>query len=209
MAVKRRLTTPAYSGPVIDPTPPAARTHAGVYGPVNAHNLAGDVVAPGTVVGFYDTAMNPATRYDDKARTAPAAERLVADGSGQVTIWAEPGDYYLRVGSDPPYRITVLPYSGDIGGTQVVTEGGAGLTSFTLTALGQTTASIAAAATAATVQTRLEALSNIGAGQVAVSGANGGPYTVVFGGTLLGVTVPLMTATPTGGTGTVAVALGT
>jgi hypothetical protein len=45
--------------------------------------------------------------------------------------------------------------------TQTVTEGGSGLTSFTLTYAGQTTASIAAAATAATVQTRLEALSNI------------------------------------------------
>jgi len=89
---------------------------------------------------------------------------------------------------------------------QTVTEGGAGLTSFTLTFSGQTTTSLAAAATAATVQAALEALSNVGAGNVTVTGAAGGPYTVTFGGTLAGTDVAQMTATPTGGTGTVTVA---
>lgn len=88
--------------------------------------------------------------------------------------------------------------------TQTVTEGGSGLTSFTLTYAGQTTASIAAAATAATVQTRLEALSNIEAGDVAVTGDAGGPYTVTFDADLGNVAE--LTATPTGGSGTVTIA---
>jgi len=89
---------------------------------------------------------------------------------------------------------------------QSVTEGGSGLTSFTLTFSGQTTVSVAAAATAATLQTALENLSNIGPGNVVVTGNAGGPYTVTFQGTLAGSNVAQMTSTPTGGTGTVTVA---
>jgi hypothetical protein len=93
---------------------------------------------------------------------------------------------------------------------QTVTEGGSGLTSFTLTFDGETTGSIAAAATAATVQTALEALSNIDVGSVVVTGSAGGPYSVTFSGTqFAGTNVPAMTATPTGGSGTVTIATGT
>lgn len=98
------------------------------------------------------------------------------------------------------------PYSGTTDEVQTVTEGGSGLTSFTLTLSGQTTGSIAAAATAATVKAALEALSNVGAGNVDVSGSNGGPYLVTFKGALADTDVAQMTATPTGGTGTVTVA---
>ena len=49
---------------------------------------------------------------------------------------------------------------------------------FTLTYQGQTTAEIAYNAEATAVQTALEALSTVGAGNVAVSGAAGGPYTI-------------------------------
>lgn len=89
---------------------------------------------------------------------------------------------------------------------QTLTEGGSGLTSFTVTWNAQTTSSLAAAATAAQVQAALEALSNIGAGNVVVTGSAGGPYTVTFQGTLAGTDVAAMTTTPTGGTGTVTVA---
>jgi hypothetical protein len=89
---------------------------------------------------------------------------------------------------------------------QTLTEGGSGLTSFTVTWNGQTTSSLAAAATAAQVQSALEALSNVGAGNVAVTGSAGGPYTVTFQGALAGTDVAAMTTTPTGGTGTVTVA---
>lgn len=98
------------------------------------------------------------------------------------------------------------PYAGTTDEVQTLTEGGSGLTSFTITWNGQTTTSIAAAASAATVQAALEALSNIGVGDVAVTGSAGGPYTVTFGGTLADTNVAAMTTTPTGGSGTVTVA---
>ncbi len=89
--------------------------------------------------------------------------------------------------------------------TQTVTVTGApdGGT-FTLTFSGQTTAAIAFDATASTVQTRLVNLSNIAVGEVSVSGAAGGPYTVIFSGTLTSSgSTALMTANGaslTGGT---------
>lgn len=100
-------------------------------------------------------------------------------------------------------------YNGTTEEVQTVTEGGSGLTSFTLTYAGQTTGSIVAAATAAQVQTALEALSNIGVGDVTVTGSASGPYTVTFGGSLANTNVAQMTATPTGGSGTVTVATAT
>jgi len=95
------------------------------------------------------------------------------------------------------------PYSGTTDEVQTVTiTGGPTGGTFTLTFSGQTTAAIAYNATAATVQTALQALSNIGAGNVTVTGNAGGPYTVDFVGTLANTDVAQMTATPsfTGGT---------
>lgn len=91
---------------------------------------------------------------------------------------------------------------------QTLTEGGSGLTSYTITYAGQTTASIDDDATAAEVQAALEALSNIAPGDVTVTGGPlaSGPFTVTFGGTLADTNVAAMTTTPTGGTGTVTVA---
>src|ERR1700742_3359178 len=89
-----------------------------------------------------------------------------------------------------------------------LTEGGSGLTSFTLTITPSggsaiTTASIVAAATAAQVAAAIQAaLDPIGTGDVAVTGATSGPYTVTFQGKLAGRQVTV-TAPPTGGTGTV------
>lgn len=87
---------------------------------------------------------------------------------------------------------------------QTATEGGSGLTSFTLTYAGQTTASIAAGASAAAVQAALIALSNLAPGDVVVTGT--GPYAITFGGTLAGTDVAQITSTPTGGTGTMVMA---
>ena len=55
---------------------------------------------------------------------------------------------------------------------------------FTLTYSGQTTGNIAYNASAATVETALEALSNIGSGDATVTGSDEGPYTVEFTGAL-------------------------
>ena len=64
---------------------------------------------------------------------------------------------------------------------------------FTLTYSGQTTGTIAYNASAATVDAALEALSNIGAGDVAVTGSAGGPWTVTFGTALASTNVAQMT----------------
>lgn len=86
-----------------------------------------------------------------------------------------------------------------------LTQGGAGLTSYTITVNGQTTGSIVAAATAATVQTALEALSNVAPGDVVVTGtASPIDMLLTWGGLLAGTNVAVST-TPTGGTGTVLV----
>jgi autotransporter-associated beta strand protein/VCBS repeat-containing protein len=85
--------------------------------------------------------------------------------------------------------------------TQLLVNNGVATGSYTLRFdLGgqQTTQSIAFNATAATVQQRLEALSNIGAGNVVVSGNVGGPYTVRFRGTLANVDLPQLVVTNSG-----------
>ena len=76
-------------------------------------------------------------------------------------------------------------------------EGG----TFTLTFSGQTTGPIAYNATAAAVQAALEALSNIAPGDVLVTGAAGGPYTVTFLGAHSGTDTAQMTASGSGLTG--------
>jgi hypothetical protein len=85
--------------------------------------------------------------------------------------------------------------------TLTVTGGPTGGT-FTITWSGQTTAAIAYNATAAVVQTALEALSNIAPGDVVVTGSAGGPWTLTWGGTQLGenVAAPTTTESFTGGT---------
>lgn len=85
---------------------------------------------------------------------------------------------------------------------QVVTlTGGPTGGTFTLTYSGQTTGTIAYNASAATVDAALEALSNIGAGDVAVTGSAGGPWTVTFGGALAGTNVAQMTGSAASLTG--------
>lgn len=78
---------------------------------------------------------------------------------------------------------------------------------FTLTFSGQTTAGIAYNASAATVQTALQALSSIGSGNATVTGSAGGPWTVTFGGTLAATNVAQMTASGASLTGGSAEAL--
>jgi len=86
-----------------------------------------------------------------------------------------------------------------------LTGGGTGLTSYTLTFGGQTTASIAAAANATAIRQALEALSTIGVGNVLVTGGpvTSTPVQITFTGALGGTDVGNVTTTPTGGTGTV------
>ncbi|MCY2966524.1 MAG: hypothetical protein NT069_23315 [Planctomycetota bacterium] len=79
---------------------------------------------------------------------------------------------------------------------------------FTLTFSGATTGAIAYNASAATVQTALEALANIGVSEALVTGPAGGPWVVTFAGALAGVDQPLITGNPaslTGGNATVTI----
>ncbi|MFL5817067.1 MAG: hypothetical protein ACJ76L_05645, partial [Conexibacter sp.] len=53
-------------------------------------------------------------------------------------------------------------------------------------------------ASAAAVQAALASLANLGAGNVSVSGGDGGPYAIAFGGALAGVAVPPLVADASG-----------
>lgn len=94
------------------------------------------------------------------------------------------------------------PYASSASEVQTIGLGAASAGTITITFDGQTTAAIAYNATAAAVQTALEALSNINPGDVAVTGGPlPGTITLTFGGQYLGVGVPEVTVTPTGLTG--------
>ncbi len=102
-------------------------------------------------------------------------------------------------------------YSGTSDEVQTLTVDATGGT-FTLTFAGQTTAAIASEATAAAVEAALEALSNVAPGDVTVTGAAGGPYTITFGGDLANTNVAAITTDATaltGGAGTAVVTTGT
>lgn len=76
---------------------------------------------------------------------------------------------------------------------QVITLASASGGTFTASYNGQATGPIAYNASAATFQSALEGLSTIGAGNVSVSGPDGGPWTVEFIGDLRGTDVSLIT----------------
>jgi hypothetical protein len=86
---------------------------------------------------------------------------------------------------------------------QVIHIADAGGGTFTLTYSGQTTSAIAWNASAATIQSSLEALSNLSPGDVVVSGGPGAelPLAVQFAGTLAETAVGVITADDSGLTG--------
>lgn len=90
----------------------------------------------------------------------------------------------------------VVTVEGDAGRNEkqrVTIPGTATGGTFTLTFDGQTTGAIAYNASAATVDAALEALSNIAAGDVTVTGNAGGPWTVEFLQAFANTDVPLLT----------------
>lgn len=96
------------------------------------------------------------------------------------------------------------PYSGTSSEVQTVTiSGGPTGGTFTLSYGGHTTTAIPYNAAASAVQSALQALASIGAGNATVTGATGGPYSVDFVGALADEDVAQMTesgASLTGGT---------
>lgn len=115
-------------------------------------------------------------------------------------VWSG-GQEFEYLFSTPP---TVLAGGGTSEVQRVTISGNPTGGTFTLTYAGQTTAAIARNATAATVKTSLEALSNIGVDDVTVTGGPGptSPWTVTFAGALATANLAQMTATSslTGGT---------
>lgn len=94
------------------------------------------------------------------------------------------------------------PYGASPSEVQTINLGAATAGTVTITFDGETTAAIAYNATAAAVQTALEALSNVDPGDVVVSGGPlPGTITLTFGGRYVGRNVPQVTVTPTGLTG--------
>ncbi len=94
------------------------------------------------------------------------------------------------------------PYGASPSEVQTVNLGAATAGTITITFDGETTGAINFNATAAAVQTALEALSNVNPGDVAVTGGPlPGTITLTFGGRYLGTNVPQVTVTPTGLTG--------
>jgi hypothetical protein len=122
------------------------------------------------------------------------------------TLTAFEAQGYVPSGIELKYETDgrVSPYVGGVSEVQTVTVDA---TSFTLTWNGQTTTSMTTATTnGADVQAALEALSNIGVGDVAVTGVDTGPYTVTFRGALSDQDVAALTGTGTGGAASVVVA---
>ncbi|MHB9044403.1 MAG: hypothetical protein ACYC35_00535 [Pirellulales bacterium] len=124
-------------------------------------------------------------------------------GVSEETGYCLPAGEEINISVDTPCKVYVVASPAG-NSQQVVTLGGlGGGDTFTLTFEGETTDAIASSATAATVKTDLEGLAGIAAGNVDVSGAAGGPYTVTFQGTFAKQDVSLMTGTATNGTVTI------
>jgi len=157
---------------------------------------------------------------DNNAAILAALEGLDGIESGDVVLsgGAAPGTPVVITFAENLANTDVGAITGTGGTNEVqtitITDDIAG-DSFAVSHGGQTSADIAYDATAATVQTELEAMTSIAVGDVVVTGADGGPYTLTWGGAVAnsdvaevtGVagtdevqTVTLPADAPTGGT---------
>jgi hypothetical protein len=155
------------------------------------------LASPGTVVTAltYNTPNNPAVYPGEN--NSPAANLVLV----------EPSPGFLPASSTLTYTITTpgvvfsnvptVSAATPVNEVQTVTVTNAATTTFMLTFGAYTTAAIPAdgTETAAQVQTALQALASIGAGNVTVTGSAGGPFTVTFVGALAGTNVAQMTGT--------------
>ncbi len=120
------------------------------------------------------------------------------DGNDRLVIEGSPGNDIIRLVGSSGSLFKIIREAPNPGAgvtaneVQLITLP-AGITggTFTLALGGQTTdPPLAFDAPASDVQTALEALSSIGAGNVSVSGSPGGPYTVMFQGAKANTDVP-------------------
>jgi len=130
---------------------------------------------------------------------------LTTDPYSDITVTTDEDETYLEfthgtAGED--FEITslidevALSVSNEVQTLTILRATGG---TFTLTFDGQTTSGIAYNANAATIQSALEALSNLAPGDVTVAGT--GPFTITFGGAYLGLNVPLITSSASSLTG--------
>jgi hypothetical protein len=118
---------------------------------------------------------------------------LTAPASGHLAYQKVAGNG-AATASGPTFTTLQLPATGT-SEVQKITLPAADGGSFTITFDGQTTNAIAWNAASSAVDTAVEALSTVGAGNVAVTGNAGGPYTLTFGGTLANKNVAEVTTT--------------
>lgn len=149
------------------------------------------------------------------AKSTVTVETIDGDATQKVL---QPGEVMAKIltGADagkigPFQRGTGAAGAAAVNEVQTFDLGSATAGTFTITFDGQTTASIARNATAATVQAALETLSNVNPGDIVVTGgALPAQVTLTFGGQYAATNVPQITITPTGLTGgTVTIATAT
>lgn len=140
----------------------------------------------------------------DFTRYQPPGVYTEAVGGPQIGVRSSVPTAVAIFGKTVGYRtfresLKINPDTDEITTVQTVTITGTPTGgNFTLTFSGQPTGNIAYNATAQAVENALLALSNIGPGDVSVSGANGGPWTVTFLNDLAGTSQPIMTKNAAG-----------
>lgn len=161
-----------------------------------------------------DNALKTATGgYDDDGTRYPN-KRTTDVSTIPYSKYTWPNNFYVTNGTldpasaaffrpDVDFVFNSVPVVTTATGTneiQTVTVDATGGT-FKLSYENVQTGTIAENASAATVETALEGLSSIGAGNVDVTGSAGGPYTVTFQGELKYRNVPMLVGDATGLTG--------
>lgn len=149
------------------------------------------------IPGPYVTVLHPYQYLDlwadwtDMSQPAPLSIREMAMQNYSVTRVA---DFFVVVSS-------LVPTTAEANEVQTVDVSGSPTGgTYTLSFAEQETSDLAYNASAATVQAALEALPNIGSGNVSVSGS-GGSFTVTFEGDLAGENVPTLVGDGSGLTG--------
>ncbi len=126
---------------------------------------------------------------DNNAAILAALNNLSNIDSGDVVLTGgpAPGTPVIVTFGGQYLRTDAAAITGDGGTNEVMTvtlTGTIAGDTFDITYDGQTTSMVAYDATAVTVQAALVALSNITSGDVVVTGSDGGPFTLTFGGLL-------------------------
>ena len=160
-----------------------------------------------TIAGdsFYITYAGQTTTdiaYDAAAATVQSALEVLSNvTAGDILVTGSAGGPWTLTFDQLLANTDVAEVTGDAGTDEIQTITLGSTVSgdtFDITYSGQTTTMIAYDAAAVTVQSALEVLSNVTAGDVVVTGAAGGPYTLTFDA-LLGFT-DLSEVTGTAGT---------